>query len=63
MRIIEPINPVERDNNRLNRLYYLKQQQLLRAAGSQTDSLLYRVLAAEADAICMAMEKETTDAV
>lgn len=61
MRIIEPANPVERDNNRLNRLYYLKQQQLQRAAGSQADSLLYKVLAAEADAISTAMTRETTD--
>ena len=38
----------------LNRLYNLKQKQLLQAS-QQTDSLLYRVLAAEAQAITDAL--------
>ncbi|WP_166268092.1 hypothetical protein [Marinobacter caseinilyticus] len=42
----------------LNRLYCLKQQQLLQAS-QQTDSLLYRVLAAEAQAITEAMKPQS----
>lgn len=39
----------------LNRLYCMKQKQLMQAS-QQTDSLLYRVLAAEAQAITDAMK-------
>ncbi|TBW54877.1 hypothetical protein EZI54_12570 [Marinobacter halodurans] len=60
MRTIEPENPTRRNDSRLNRLYYLKQQQLQRSGG-RSNSLLYRVLAAEADAISSALGKETTD--
>ncbi|ROU00882.1 hypothetical protein EB809_05380 [Marinobacter sp. R17] len=60
MRTIEPVNQTRRDDSRLNRLYHLKQQQLQRS-GRRSDSLLYRVLAAEADAISNALGKETSD--
>ncbi|WP_097459328.1 hypothetical protein [Mangrovitalea sediminis] len=47
-------------NTRLNRLYDLKQQQLLRAQG-HSDSLLYRVLNAEAEAISDALKDHQQD--
>lgn len=55
MRGIPTLSRTTHDQNRLDRLYHLKQQQLQRAAGSCTDSLLCRVLAAEADAIDVAL--------
>ncbi|WP_148864644.1 hypothetical protein [Marinobacter fonticola] len=58
MRIIEPSQPMSPAHSRLDRLYRLKQQQLQRAAGKRKDSLLCRVLAAEADAISNAIQRE-----
>lgn len=48
-------------NARLNRLYDLKQRQLQRAEG-HSDSLLYRVLNAEAEAISDALKGRQQDA-
>lgn len=55
MRIIEPSQPEAQESGRLDRLYRLKQQQLQRASDKRKDSILCRVLAAEADAISSAI--------
>ena len=55
MRGIPTLSRTHHDQNRLDRLYQLIQQQLLRASGSRADSLLCQVLAAEADAIDVAL--------
>ncbi|BES73734.1 hypothetical protein RE428_47520 [Marinobacter nanhaiticus D15-8W] len=57
MRIIEPSQQDTQENSRLDRLYRLKQQQLQRASDKRKDSLLCRVLAAEADAISSAIHQ------
>lgn len=56
MRIVEPSQADLQEHSRLNRLYRLKQQQLERASGKK-DSLLCRVLAAEAEAINSAIHQ------